>query len=176
MLQSRRICIGWWQKEVGPLLGLALFAIGCSEFCHQMYILPFLLLIPTNATKAERGKKTPKLSRSPVLMNPVTPISELGRGELCGKKSTLSHSCRWCAWQGPVTSAVTPGSPQKMALALVGDLCWAGNQRKCDSLIKQIRNQSEPWGLEEVWLIWHWTGQSRVMGLSASSSRHSRGS
>uniref|UniRef100_A0A8C3TJE8 Uncharacterized protein n=1 Tax=Catharus ustulatus TaxID=91951 RepID=A0A8C3TJE8_CATUS len=28
--------------------------------------------------------------------------------ELCGKKSALSRSCRWCARSGPVASAFTP--------------------------------------------------------------------
>lgn len=103
------------------------------------------------------------------------PITELGRLELGGKKSTLSCSCRWGAQQGLVASAFTPSLPQKVTLALVGDLCWAGSWRNYESVIKQIRNWLRLHELEEVWLIQHLTGQSSVKGVSAGNSRHSRG-
>jgi len=65
------------------VLGLALFAMGCREFCHQMYILPSLLVIPTNTTKAEKKKKRKGRRKShtePSIDESTHPVSELGSG------------------------------------------------------------------------------------------------
>lgn len=39
---------------------------------------------------------------------------------------------------------------------------------------KKSEISSEPWVLEEVGFIWHLMGQSCVVGVSGSSSRHGR--
>lgn len=74
--------------------GLVVFAMGCSEVCHQFCILPSLLLTPSNTSKAEEKRKERRKSG---IDEPTQAVIELGRWELCGKKSTLSRSCRWCA-------------------------------------------------------------------------------